>query len=414
MLTRRSSIFVVGSGLWFAAACCAAAADPAPAAIPASQPAMVEVPLILDGSPQTPEERAAAIDYLSRATERFLQDGQLLPAAQALRQRAELFMGFDGWERLTTLAVDPPRGWGASRRLQRTLAIESLDRAMVLAGNHPLAAEAAYRKAALYVDYLERGDAEVALLACRTALQRWPEHRDAPWAAFEIAEMLERDRDDPVAAAEQYGALLGRYPNTKWAARAALQRGEILSPALSLHATAQVKPGDSGDIHFAARNVQRIVLRAFRVDLFELAQQTDALQTLGTWSPAGAPVATWDVPLADDGRHHVFDSQRQNGPKPTRLPVTEAGAYVIVGEGGAGAAHVQAATLMLVTDLAVTCTSSPQRCLVFAADAGTGGPQRQADVLLMACREKRPTYSLTGTTDDAGVCTLLHPEKLEP
>ncbi len=356
---------------------------------------------------QQHQYRYLAAKHYGLAADLHEAKGNAQAAAADLIKKAEGFVGLTAWDRLPELKITNPDDWREQRRIQRQFAAAALDRAISLAGDSELAAEALLRKAQLYHSelYLDPADIDTALKFYAQLVKRWPAAARAPEAAFQIAEIKESVKEDYVAAAEQYLLILQNYAGTSWAKRADRHFARIVEPTLFLAVASPVLPGEPGLIHYQCRNVTTITLRAYRVDLFALIRTLNHWHKLDDWAPSGSPAATWTVTVPDTGEHKFFNSNAGTC-DPATLPVQDPGAYVIVAETADGQA--QARTMMVVSRLAAVVKSARSAVLVTAADAGSGQPAASAEVLVQQPLGKDRYQYDTGQTDDAGRYRRVH------
>ena len=354
-----------------------------------------------------------AVEHFGIIADLHVKAGDKQAAAQALLKQAEGFVGFDQWERLACIEVEKPQTWRDSRRLQREFAVQVLDRAIELAGDSEVAAEATFRKGQLYQRDLrvEQVDVGVALEIFADLIERWPESPRAPEALYQMGQLHESFKEDFVAAVAHYRRLLAEYGRSSWSKRGAGRLERILAPVVELAVEGPVLPGTPGPIHYRCRNVKSVTFNAYRADLFELIRKVGYLNRLHTWQPVGPPAATWNLSLPDRGQHR-FHGSRSGDLEPTALPVRDPGAYVIVAE---DAGHtIQARTVMLVSGL--TCLSKGARSatLMLAADAISGQPAAGAEVLIQRHLRKDRFEYTSGRTDDAGRFRRVHADRDKP
>jgi len=377
------------------------AANPDLAARPDLHEALGEVGL------QQHQYKHLTIEHFGIAADLYLAVGDKQAAAAALINKAQGFVGFDAWQRLTRIRVEQPDDWRAQRRLQQQYAVAALDRAIELAGDSELAAEAIMRKARLYERDLrvDAGDIDVALATYAQVVERWPSSPRAAEALYQIGQLQESYKQDFVAAVKLFQRVMDEHRGTHWADRAAGRVRQITEPVLQLSVEGPVLPGKPGEIHFRCRNVKSLSLQAYPVDLFDLVRQIGYLPRLNEWRPGGEPATTWDVAVPDHGQHKQFDSHSEDL-NPTALPVRDAGAYVIVAQDEGR--RVRATTMMIVSRLACLTKGGRSATLLVAADAESGQPAAGADVLVQRHLGKDRFQYTTGTTDDAGHYRAFH------
>ena len=358
-----------------------------------------------------------AVEHFGIIADLHVKAGDKQAAAQALLKQAEGFVGFDQWERLACVEVEKPQTWRDSRRLQRVFAVQALDRAIELAGDSEVAAEATFRKGQLYQRDLrvEQVDVGVALEIFAGLIERWPQSPRAPEALYQMAQLHESFKEDFVAAVEHYRRVLTEYGRSSWSKRAARRLERILAPVIELGVEGPALPGTPGPLHYRCRNVKSVTFNAYRADLFELIRKVGYLNRLDTWQSAGPPAATWNLTLPDRGEHKFFDSRSGDGRpggrplRPTALPVQDPGAYVIVAEDDEH--RTQARTVMLVSGLACLTKGARSATLLLAADTVSGQPAAGAEVLIQGHLRKDRFEYASGKTDDGGRFRLVNADR---
>jgi uncharacterized protein YfaS (alpha-2-macroglobulin family) len=173
-------------------------------------------------------------------------------------------------------------------------------------------------------------------------------------------------------------------PQSKWVEDARAQLHQLARASLSLSASQALPERDKPSIQVSFRNLSRIRFRVYRVALEQHLTHPARLQDPSTefhsWreqfgtlqAPVwrrGTPVASWTWETTDKG-DHLERSERQT------VPVREVGAYVVEAE----APSLQAATLLVISNLAIAQTVHRDGALVFVADALSGGPVSGATV----------------------------------
>ena len=212
-----------------------------------------------------------------------------------------------------------------------------------------------------------------------------PEHALAPQAQLLAGQWLE-EANQFLRAIQAYQRIPARWPNRKWVSDARAQIQSITWPSLSLEGRSR-PVGEKPLVALTGRNVKTISFTAYRVQLEQLLSDKRFLYeedsywanfeaafgsaTNRLWRRHGRKVAEWTYVTQDKGDHRHLQEE-------LRAPLTEPGAYVI--EADSGEAH--AATLVLITDLAIVTKTDSRRHLAFVCNARTGRPEPGADVIL--------------------------------
>ena len=355
------------------------------------------------------EYRVLAITHFGAAAELYVAQGNNEAAAWALIKQADGFVQFDKWKELPGFDGEPPTDWRESRRLQRKYAVEALERAIALAGNTEPAIEATFRMGRLYHRDLrtDADDIDTASDVFAELAERWPKSARAPEALYLMGQIAEQFKQDYVAAVTHYQRVVNDYGSSSWAQRCTRRIENITAPVVQLRTEGPVLPGETGLIHYNCRNVPELTLRAYRVDLFTIVRGIGPLHELDKWQPKGEPVATWKVTLPDRGEHQFFDSNAE-GLRPASLPVADPGAYLVVASGGEGQAR--ATVLTLVSRLSCLTKGARSATLLLTADAVTGQPAADAEVLVQRHVENDRFDYASGKTDDAGRYRLVTPD----
>jgi len=245
----------------------------------------------------------------------------------------------------------------------------------------------------------------------RTA-NAYPHDPQAPQIRLIIAQWTER-AGDYVGALKLYRALVARYPSSKWAPDAEQGAQDIQRPTVSLSSPGPQPAGKAASVNLGSRNLKTLTLRAYQVPLetvlsapgkleFAEGKLTDFKRNFGSIEAAeklGPRVAQWTQATGDKG---VFEPYSNTLP----TPLTKAGAYLVVAGGQDG--KVRAATIVLVTDLAVIKKVDKDTVLCFVADARSGHPVPGASVIVRQIwsNNARRVQVERGTTDADGMVSV--------
>ena len=234
-----------------------------------------------------------------------------------------------------------------------------------------------------------------ALALLRTIPEEFPKHDLAPQVQLLVGEWLE-GKGDYVAALAAYRELAKRWPASKWLSDARARIQDIEWPTLQLAAQPS-RPGQKAVLTLTGRNVKSVHLTAYRVRLEELLLRKGLLdnsrRSWQSWADAlgdldrpqwrtGKRVAQWGYVTGDAGEHKWLNER-------VAAPLTEVGAYVVE----ASSRECRAATLVLISDLAVVQKVDKERALAFVCDARTGAPVSGAEVVM------REVYLLAGVNE---------------
>ena len=213
----------------------------------------------------------------------------------------------------------------------------------------------------------------------------FPKHPLAPQAELLAGQWLEGSQQFLKAEAA-YREVVTRWPESKWVSDAKAHLQTLTWPSLNLSGLSQ-PPGEKPSIGISGRNVKTITFTAYRVRLEKLLLHPRVLDsphpewadfgagfgstTERVWREQGQKVASWTHVTQDPGDHRFLGES-------TTAPLTDLGAYII--EGDSGEAH--AATMVIITDLALVSKTSRNRMRVFVCNARTGKPEPGAEVVI--------------------------------
>ncbi len=251
----------------------------------------------------------------------------------------------------------------------------------------------------------------LAILA--QAADKYPDDPQAPQIRLVVAQWTER-AGDFVGALKRYRALRARYPASKWAEDARQAADGIVRPQLGLNAPGPQPVGRKASVSVSCRNVSTVTLRVYKVPLGSVLTAAGKLENpdnrftnfsanFGSLREArtlGPQVAEWTYAPSDKG------TQRFHG-ETVPTPLTAPGAYLV--EASGDDTQVRAATLVLVTDLALMKKTDKDAVLCFVADARSGRPQPHADVVVRQfwSEDGKPHVRIgRGTTDAEGLVSL--------
>ncbi|MBI3272689.1 MAG: hypothetical protein HYZ53_27120, partial [Planctomycetes bacterium] len=261
-----------------------------------------------------------------------------------------------------------------------------------VASQRALAAKAAfYLRHASDFDRPENGAVPAAhdpAAILRDALARFPDSPAAHETHYALAAYFLQAAAFPEAVAE-FERFLEAHRQSKWAGDAGYHLQELRRPRLALEAPPPTIPGAKVEAKLSSRNVKKVAFVARKVKLDALLDKSSftedwnrSLQGLADAvlrerrsraDALGAKVAEWEVETGDDGAYKPLE-RAVAFPLPTR----ESGLYLV----SASAEKITTSVLVLLTDLALVERSSRDGFLFFAADALTGEPVGDAEVLV--------------------------------
>ncbi len=241
-----------------------------------------------------------------------------------------------------------------------------------------------------------------AVSAWARLASKYPTHGHAVDAVRRSAEVLEEELDAPDRAI----AVLRRAVEQNGAA-AGFARGRLASlteRALGITTDGITRGGDVPVVAVRARNVDALDLRIWRLDIEAYFRKVHAVSAVdGLDVDLVAPDVSREVKLdagdAADAEHALIETK-------VALPeAKEPGAWVVV----AGDDHVEAVTLVLVSDLEVIARAGPAgEAFIYVHDARRGAPAAEVAVLV----SDGTRVVLEGKTDADGVFRALLPEDL--
>lgn len=346
------------------------------------------------------KHRRLAVIHFGKAAELHVASGDRLKAAAALMRQAEGYTNFTGWDELPGFTDQVPEDWRAQRSLQVKYAAGALRQAIELAGDAELGAEATLALARCLSQDRHRNDAgpDESVTALAGLVERWPRSPRAPEALFLMGN-LARNEERYVEAVGYFRRIVADYGTSSWSQRAARRMERIVKPSVELAAGKPVLPGARTRFHYRCRNVKSVAVRAYRVDLFEAVRKFGHVHKLDAWQPDGEPAGQWTLDLPDEGKHLWFQGTSADVGS-GGISLADPGAYLIVAQQTGGEAR--ASTLLLVSRLSCLTKGGQTSTLLFAADAVSGKPAAQAEILIQQARGRGQLDYVSAKTDDAG------------
>ena len=219
--------------------------------------------------------------------------------------------------------------------------------------------------------------------------------------------------------------LIADRPRSAWARDAHAQIDALTRPDVAVSQVAPARPGSLARLQLTVRNVQKVHLDAYRIDLPHLLTRpepvtkttnqnntlnwndlngllggVDAKRTLArALASRGAQrVAAWEQRVGDS---HDYRPHFQT----VTTPLKDAGAYILV----ASVPGQRNATLLPITDLMLIQKTQRGGGLYYVADAQSGRPQAGAKVIVKQWwenGEKRGAFLSQGLTNRDGLVTM--------
>lgn len=156
-------------------------------------------------------------------------------------------------------------------------------------------------------------------------------------------------------------------------------RVNITAPRIGLNVERVFKSGEEVEYQLWSRNEREIELNLYKIDLIaNLLEVKELHRMVNSFKPGNLnAVATWKHSFASkEGEDHKHQNTS------LILPVKTSGAYIIMAKG----AKVANRTLILISDLANAMKKSGTDVSMFAANAITGEPAGDAEVLLASVK----------------------------
>jgi len=328
-----------------------------------------------------------------KAAECLLSRHDILPEQQKIedyqqRRRIGIDKMLEIYDHITTLDIDEPRKAGA----------------LLLAGR-------ATRREGTWA-YAQKG-----LRRLTRCVEEFSLTHQAVEAQFEQGRTYEHFNKF-VQAVRAYGKVITDFADPQFAERAKQRIDDINSPRLAVMVEKAYLPGEKPRLYWQSRNIKRIHLKAYRIDLVkavagmeEFDPAKPLIDQLARFSLE--QVATWSFDTPDEGRHqthsHLPDPELKQTTTPISVPVTDKGAYLIEASGSTRQGKsALSRCLVVLSDISAVAKADGDQVLVYVARAGSGKPVKGAKVALMR-RYRRRAGSYQCDTDDAGLAVIEVP-----
>ncbi len=216
-------------------------------------------------------------------------------------------------------------------------------------------------------------------------VEQFPNNPLAPQTQILIAQIHQQEGNN-VKALAAYQLVVAKYPRSKWVNDAKANIQQITRKELSFDTMAQQPPGKNAKISVNTRNLKEVRFSAYKIKLEDylavpgrLNDHQTGFQEFGKnfgnvaqiRRKLGEPVATWTFNTKDNGdynhRHETIDT-----------PLKNLGAYIIVADGGS----IRFGELLIISDLALLKKTDRDNAFVYVADAVSGQPVMNANVVL--------------------------------
>lgn len=370
-----------------------------------------------DAAQQRGDSDTASKHWL-KAADLYEAQADKRKAADLLFKIAELHDFHESFPKIFDVEVpegkDPQRDWRVRREIHTKIAVAVLERIVGLSVDDKTTAEALFRQGQKWTRLGQPEGYEKAITVWRRLVRDLPRQDRAAEASYHIAQTYESRLHDYVQAVKEYEKTRSQFGGSRWARSAAKHIESIKAPRLGLRVQGPELPGKKAEIHWTTRNLKQVDLKAYKVELLGMIRKLHRPEEFHEWTPSEPAVATWTFEIPDQGKHQHFNSGNDNL-KPTNLPVTDAGAYVVVGTArsreGKG---VRAVALVLVSQIGVVSKTAKGHGLVWAVDSLSGHPKAETKVLVQR-RERRGRewfYRYAdGETNDSGLYRVEYETK---
>ncbi|MDQ3815319.1 MAG: MG2 domain-containing protein, partial [Armatimonadota bacterium] len=191
---------------------------------------------------------------------------------------------------------------------------------------------------------------------------------------------------DLVKALVAYRELLDKFPQSKWTSDAKAHIQQITQREIGLDSMGAQPPDANAKLTVRTRNLKKVEFTAYSVQLENVLTQPDKLnnwevsftefgENFGSIDNArkffGPEVASWTFEPKDKSDHQWVTETIDT-------PLKKLGAYVIVAQ----TPGLRSARLLLISDLAILKKTDRDNAFAYIADARTGQPVSNANVVL--------------------------------
>ncbi|MBI3269917.1 MAG: tetratricopeptide repeat protein, partial [Planctomycetes bacterium] len=211
-----------------------------------------------------------------------------------------------------------------------------------------------------------------AIADWRKAAAKFPQEAAAPEVLLKAARATEEKLVRMDEALAGYEAIAKQYGGASAGREAGLRAAQMKEKFLLLRVERSYTTAETAKLHLETRNVERIELRAYRLDLLEYFRKKSTIANFEQIAvDVVKPDKTWEEPIREYERLKLIS-------KEVDLPLSGEGAWILV----AREKDYTATTLVLISDLSVVTKEAPQQLLVFAKDEVKGAPAEGVNVLV--------------------------------
>ena len=209
-----------------------------------------------------------------------------------------------------------------------------------------------------------------AIAAWDALAARFPDNAEAAHGRFEAAALVEVEQGDPAAAIERFRKVAGDNP---WVAQAAQRIAVMEAKALAVVTPRAFRSGESPQLKVTTRNLETLTFSAYKLDPEAYFRKKQTLGDVGALDVGlVAPDAEWTAPVPGYAKYKPVEATFD-------LKVAVPGVYVVK---VSDEKHLQAAALVIGSDLEAIVKASRTQLLVFAQDMKAGKGRAGAKVLV--------------------------------
>ncbi|MCK4602804.1 MAG: hypothetical protein KAU28_10085, partial [Phycisphaerae bacterium] len=286
-------------------------------------------------------ERKVAYECFIKAAELYEKAKDHTPAADAYLKAVECLRHHHG----ITAAQQEAKSWSQRRRAGTDEVLRICDHVVTLKIDDARKAKA-LRLAGWSANREGSWEyAQKAIERYRRAAEDFAKTPSAAPAQLEIGRIYERF-SRYIDAVKAYAKVIQNFDDAEIAKQAKRAIDEIKAPRVTVYITKPYLPGEKAVLGWEVRNVRRVKLEAYRVDLpAALAGIKDDPKSLSgklflariVAEEKARPVESWDFIMPDEGGHqyhrHVLDSPDKQTTVPIAIPLDKAGAYIVRARG---------------------------------------------------------------------------------
>ncbi len=203
-----------------------------------------------------------------------------------------------------------------------------------------------------------------AVEAWRLCATKYPQSSDAPVAMLAVAGAHEGPLADLDAALAAYEETATKWPGTPSAAEARRIMGEMKARTLRAVVKRAFRTDESPAVQFTLRNVERLRMKAYRLDAAAYVARRGGLAGVETVDvDVVKPDHAWDWEAGEYAKYRLLE-------RACALPFSAPGAYIVT----AADDELTARFMVVISDLTAIVKSSPAGGLVFVYDERLGKP----------------------------------------